>query len=371
MNIRELYDISDNPSGKSTLRVDELLDYLRNNAVLYLTERLDIVCRESWKSGVTSDWVSWFEARPGYSLLQLDNRTTLAWFAPGDVFLEITSDGGSTAGYFGHRVRGWSSSVSVDVSDSGFQKIVTVQVMGSRAAIQSFRSDWNACFQPHPPAVEWLHDLDDVPLKMPLSDGPVPDGVLYPFLPKPPEILYDEFMDSEANILLLMGPPGTGKTSFIRGLLQYTRSSSMVSFDPRILERDRFFADFISGSNQVLVLEDADSFLRPRESGNDVMHRFLSMGNGLVSVKHKKIIFSTNLQGVHHIDTALTRPGRCFAVLHFRELHPDELALAAEHLGIHPLMDNKSHTLAELTSPNQRAVLAPHQSMGFGGYPIR
>src|SRR3712207_7327386 len=55
------------------------------------------------------------------------------------------------------------------------------------------------------------------------------------------------------------------------------------------------------------VLEDADNFLRPRKEGNSMMHRFLNVGDGLVTMSHKKMIFSTNLPSVKEVDPALDR----------------------------------------------------------------
>jgi ATP-dependent 26S proteasome regulatory subunit len=48
-----------------------------------------------------------------------------------------------------------------------------------------------------------------------------------------------------------------------------------------------------------------------------MMHRFLNVGDGLVTTKGKKLIFSTNLPSIRDVDSALVRPGRCFDILNF------------------------------------------------------
>jgi len=83
-----------------------------------------------------------------------------------------------------------------------------------------------------------------------------------------------------------------------------------------------------------MVLEDSDAFLKPRSDGNTMMHRFLNVGDGLVTTKGKKMIFSTNLPSIRDIDSALTRPGRCFDIVTFDTLTIEEAAELAERLGV-------------------------------------
>jgi ATP-dependent 26S proteasome regulatory subunit len=66
-----------------------------------------------------------------------------------------------------------------------------------------------------------------------------------------------------------------------------------------------------------MVIEDADMFLKARSEGNTTMHKFLNVGDGLVTTRNKKLIFSTNLPSIRDIDPALIRPGRCFDIVTF------------------------------------------------------
>ena len=182
--------------------------------------------------------------------------------------------------------------------------------------------------------IEWVYGGDVQSVNVPLNRDRLPVAEMYPFLKgESLESYYDRYMASSANILLLIGPPGTGKTTFIRGLLAHTNSSAIVSYDANILDKDGFFARFIESDDNVMVLEDSDAFLKPRSDGNTMMHRFLNVGDGLVTTKGKKMIFSTNLPSVRDIDSALTRPGRCFDIVEFKPLSLWDANKLAEQLG--------------------------------------
>jgi hypothetical protein len=183
--------------------------------------------------------------------------------------------------------------------------------------------------------IEWVYGADGNSVNVPLNRDRLPVDEMYPFLDG--ETLgdyYERYMASSANILLLIGPPGTGKTTFIRGLLAHTNSSAIVSYDSGILEKDGFFARFIESDDNVMVLEDSDAFLKSRSDGNTMMHRFLNVGDGLVTTKGKKMIFSTNLPSIRDVDSALVRPGRCFDILTFDTLNVEQANTLAKRLGV-------------------------------------
>jgi len=183
--------------------------------------------------------------------------------------------------------------------------------------------------------IEWIYSSDGNSVNVPLNRDRLPVEEMYPFLEgETLESYYNRYLESSANILLLIGPPGTGKTTFIRGLLAMTNSSAIVSYDSAILEKDSFFARFIEGDETIMVLEDSDAFLKSRSDGNTMMHRFLNVGDGLVTTKGKKMIFSTNLPSIRDIDSALVRPGRCFDIITFDTLKQEEADLLAKRLDV-------------------------------------
>lgn len=148
----------------------------------------------------------------------------------------------------------------------------------------------------------------------------------YPELESGVAKFISDYLESSETILVLQGKPGTGKTRLIRSILgamtlrKGKQVSALYTGDKRALENDEIFLNFVTGSEEAFVIEDADYILKPRADGNDNLHRFLTIADGVVRAQGRKIIFSTNLPNVGDLDDALIRPGRCFARLKVREL---------------------------------------------------
>lgn len=127
------------------------------------------------------------------------------------------------------------------------------------------------------------------------------------------------------------------------------------------------FSDFIEGSSSFLVLEDADLLLKPRSDGNTMMHKFLNVSDGLVSIQGKKIIFSTNLPNMKEVDPALIRKGRCHDVLHFDYLNLTQAKTLASKLElVYTFQEGKAiYSIAELFSGNIPDQVSPKSKFGF------
>ena len=148
----------------------------------------------------------------------------------------------------------------------------------------------------------------------------------YPSLGSSVEDFVQRYLAAPDSVLILLGPPGGGKTRLVREILaSMTRRKGenavvMYTTDKRALASDELFVQFITGSHDALVIEDIDHLLEARTSGNEEMHRFLAIADGIARAQGRKIIFTTNLPNVSDIDPALTRPGRCYAVQTLRGL---------------------------------------------------
>lgn len=163
-----------------------------------------------------------------------------------------------------------------------------------------------------------------------MDDNP-PVDVFYPFIENGIDQLAGGYLTSSSNLLLLMGIPGSGKTTLMRELCRryHTRplfqvSGSKLVDDPNF---DSFIGDLRDGS--IVIIEDADTLLLSRKSGNQSMSMLLNELDG-IATRDLKFIMTTNLSNVNDIDDAIYRTGRCYDVINFRKLTVDEIKKIGE-----------------------------------------
>jgi hypothetical protein len=177
--------------------------------------------------------------------------------------------------------------------------------------------------------VDWNFTTGRGTLNSASFDEVVDDEALdeaYPSLRMSVRDFIERFLNAPETVLVLQGPPGTGKTRLVRAILagmskrKNEPAKIMYTADKKAFEGDEIFVDFITGSHDAFVIEDADHLLKARSSGNQELHRFLTIADGVARAQGRKIIFTTNLPNITDIDDALLRPGRCFASVHMRPL---------------------------------------------------
>jgi predicted ATPase len=146
------------------------------------------------------------------------------------------------------------------------------------------------------------------------------------------------YLAAPEAVLILLGPPGGGKTRLVREILaalsrrKGENAEVLYTTDKRALASDEMFVGFLTGTHDAFVIEDTDHLLKARTSGNEDMHRFLGIADGIARAQKRKIIFTTNLPNITDIDPALIRPGRCYAVKYLRALESVEAARLAEKI---------------------------------------
>lgn len=243
---------------------------------------------------------------------------------------------------------------------------IEVEHVGKPSWVKEWISHFDTQFKRAESLIQWVYSTRGDEISVPLNYQPAVKSA-YPWLTKDMDEYIDDYLDSSASVLILIGPPGTGKTTFVKNLIHHSGCNAKVAYDEKVMMNDGLFASFIDDDSRFLIMEDADAFLQSRTDGNTMMHKFLNVSDGLISAADKKLVFSTNLPNVQDIDPALIRPGRCFDVVTFRPLTrvEAEAVIAESGSGQLPPIDKSHTTLAEIFSAQPSAGASRRKGIGF------
>jgi hypothetical protein len=185
------------------------------------------------------------------------------------------------------------------------------------------------------------------------------------------EIIFNSLnMKNKNGLILLHGKQGTGKTYYLRHLINHIERK-FIFFPLHLIEsiNSPDFLPFITEHpNAVIILEDCENLLKHRDLGMgnaSVLSNLLNIGDGLLADALKLNVICTFNASISKIDNAILRKGRLIARYEFKELDIPKAQNLVQKLGMKNTIDHPM-TLSEIFHLDQEGFDAGRKKLiGF------
>jgi hypothetical protein len=143
---------------------------------------------------------------------------------------------------------------------------------------------------------------------------------------------------NDKGIILFHGDPGTGKTSYIKGLTKLIEDKEILFIPPSMAEslsEPSIIPFLMEHKNSILIIEDAEKVISDRElNGSSAgVSNILNLTDGILGdCLNIQIVATFNMKR-EKIDSALLRKGRLIAEHKFGPLSVENANKLLKHLG--------------------------------------
>ncbi len=147
------------------------------------------------------------------------------------------------------------------------------------------------------------------------------------------------------GLVLLHGLPGTGKTHYIRYLIQGISEKKLIYVPPDMtssISSPEFLTFMLDHTDSILIIEDAENIIKSRDDKSmscQSVANLLNLSDGLLGDSLRMPIIATFNCALNSIDSALLRKGRLIAHHEFGKLDAERSQALSRSLGFNTVID--------------------------------
>lgn len=233
-------------------------------------------------------------------------------------------------------------SVVIDIAQDYYKTLQVFILYGNdensiKALVERVESSFNISFEAEVPQ-NHLHiisienrslSLTKIPIKDVNQEGFIENNYNDDFTRFNEQII-DNLKTSHSGLILLHGPPGTGKTNYLRYLISQNFNGRKIIYIPpdmaHSISNPDFVAFMMQHKDSILLIEDAENILKSRESGgSQAVANLLNLSDGLLGdCLSCTVICTFNDEQETAVDKALLRKGRLLGQYKFAPLSKEK-----------------------------------------------